>query len=103
MRDKRIHERVPVDLPVLYQGNTWSYLNGRALDISKGGMFIQTDKAQKEGSYILADLDVEALGKIIWAQGWVVRTTRQGMAIAFTRLDAKGIDTIILMNRSLRA
>jgi hypothetical protein len=46
---------------------------------------------------------VEALGKIIWAQGWVVRTTRQGMAIAFTRLDAKGIDTIILMNRSLRA
>jgi hypothetical protein len=95
MEEKRTHERTSVDLKVIYMGDSMSYSRGRVNNISKGGMFIQTDLPQDHGTYILASLDVDNLGKIVWAQGRVIRAMNHGMAIEFTRIDERGIDAII--------
>jgi hypothetical protein len=100
MQEKRAFERVAVDIRALYRGGNGGNLRGRVRDISIGGMYIETTIVQRPGSYILADLDVEVLGKIIWAQGRVVRSTGHGMAIEFARLDARGIQSLLDFTRS---
>ena len=100
MQEKRAFERTAVDIRTLFRGGNGDNLRGRVSDISMGGMFIETAAQQRIGSYILADLDVETLGKVIWTQGRVVRVTRLGMAIEFARLDARGIQSLLEFNRS---
>lgn len=95
MEEKRAHERTSVDLKVIYMGDSMTYSRGRVNNISRGGMFVHTDTPQEKGTYILASLDVDNLGKIVWAQGRVVRTTDHGMGIEFTRIDEKGVDAIM--------
>ncbi len=94
--EKRSQDRTIVDLKVLYMGDSMSYSRGRVNNISKGGMFVQTETPQEKGTHILASLEVDDnLGKIVWAQGCVVRTADRVMAIEFTRIDEKGVDAII--------
>ena len=99
MQEKRGFERVSVDVHVFFKGSEGGNLYGCARNISMNGMFIDTTAIQELGVYILADLDVDSLGKVVWVQGKVVRTTSQGMAVEFARLDAKGIQSVVAMGR----
>jgi len=99
MQEKRAFERTAVDIRTLFRGGNGDNLRGRVSDISMGGMFIETAAQQRIGSYILADLDVDSLGKVVWAQGSVVRVTPLGMAIEFARLDARGIQSLLEFSR----
>jgi hypothetical protein len=95
MDEKRKSSRTSVNLKVIFMGDSMSYSRGKVNNISKGGMFVQTESPQDTGEYILASIDVDNMGQIAWAQGRVVRKTDSGMAIEFTRTDSRGIESII--------
>lgn len=101
--ENRTFDRVvfwETEVPVRYRGDTNGLIRGYVLDISRGGMFVVTNAAQKVGAYIMADIDVAEFGKVIWAQGRVIRSTGFGVGIKFTHIDAKGIDAIVQTYRS---
>lgn len=95
MDDRRKNSRTSVNLKVVFMGDSMSYNRGKVDNISKSGMFIQTDAPRDVGMYILASIDVDNMGRIVWAQGRVMRRSQDGMAIEFTRTDTRGIDSII--------
>jgi hypothetical protein len=95
MPEMRAHKRVRVNMKVAYRDNDHGYKMGRVFDISKGGMYIQTRNIPEVDGYVIASLDAEAFGKVIWVQGRVIWKTRSGMAISFTRTDEKGLKNIL--------
>lgn len=93
MDDHRAYKRVKVNIRVAFRGDGQAYKVGRVSNISRGGVFVITNHPPDAlGEYLTASLDVEDLGKIIWAQGRVVRKTAMGMGVSFTRVDNKGLD-----------
>ncbi|HOO37730.1 MAG TPA: PilZ domain-containing protein [Deltaproteobacteria bacterium] len=96
MEEQRAHKRARVNMKVAYRDNGFAYRIGRVSNISRGGMFINTDDppGDVEG-YIIASLDAEEFGKIIWTQGRVVRRTDLGIGILFTRTDERGLNTLL--------
>jgi len=95
MSELRTHKRVRVNMKVAYRDNGQAYKMGRVYDISRGGMYIQTGNALEVDGYVIASLDAEAFGKVIWVQGRVIWKTRTGMAIKFTNTDEKGLKNIL--------
>ena len=95
MSELRTHKRVRVNMKVAYRNNDQVYKMGRVYDISKGGMYVQTSNTPNVDGYVIASLDAEAFGKVIWVQGRVVWKTRTGMAIKFTNADEKGLKNLL--------
>jgi Tfp pilus assembly protein PilZ len=95
MEDQRAYKRVRVNMKLAYRDNDHAYRMGRVSDISRGGMFVDTSRHPDVDGYVIASLDVEAFGKVIWVQGYVARKTDTGMAICFTRTDNKGLDNLL--------
>ncbi len=96
MEEQRAHKRARVNMKVAYKDNGFAYRIGRVSNISRGGMFINTDDPPDDvEGYIIASLDAEEFGKIIWAQGRVVRKTDNGIAILFSRADDRGLNTLL--------
>lgn len=83
-------------MKVAYRDKGFAYRIGRVSNISRGGMFINTDDPPSDvEGYIIASLDAEEFGKIIWTQGRVVRKTDLGIGILFTRTDERGLNTLL--------
>ncbi len=95
MSDKRSHKRVRVNLKVAYRDNDHAYKMGRVFDISKGGMYVQTPNKPEVDGYVIASLDAEEFGKVIWVQGQIVWKTRSGMAVMFTNTDERGLNNLL--------
>ena len=95
MSEMRTHKRVRVNMKVAYRNNDQVYKMGRVYDISKGGMYVQTRNTPEVDGYLIASLDAEAFGKVIWVQGRVIWKTRTGMAIMFTNTDEKGLKNLL--------
>jgi hypothetical protein len=95
MEEQRAHRRVRVNMKVAYRDNAHDYKVGKVYDISKGGMYIQTWDRPKVDGYLIASIDAEPFGKIIWVQGQVIWKTRTGMAVRFTNTDEKGLQNLL--------
>ena len=96
MEEQRMHKRARVDMKVAYRDNGFAYKMGRVSNISRGGMFINTEVPPHDvDGYIIASLDAEEFGKIIWTQGRVLRQTDSGIAVVFTRTDEKGLNVLM--------
>ena len=95
MQEQRGHKRVRVNMRVAYRGNDHEYRIGRVCDLSRSGMYVCTGNFPGVNGYIIASLDVEEFGKVIWVQGHVVRTLDSGMAILFTQKDERGLDNLL--------
>ncbi len=96
MEEQRAHQRSRVNMKVSYRDNGFAFKMGRVSNISKGGMFISTSsKPETPDGYLIASLDAEEFGKVIWTQGRIIRKTDSGMAVAFTRIDDKGLDVLL--------
>ena len=96
MEEQRAHKRARVNMKVAYRDKGFAYRIGRVNNISRGGMLINTDDSPHDvEEYIIASLDAEEFGKIIWAQGRVVRKTETGIAVLFTRTDDKGLNMLL--------
>lgn len=95
MRERRKHERKKISISVRYKsGNKGDHL-GYMNDISNGGMFLESNVKHEVGENILADLNDDTYGKIVWAYGNVVHTSHNGVGVNFIFLDKSGVDKII--------
>jgi hypothetical protein len=95
MAENRNNKRVRVDMKVDYRDDTHNDMMGRVIDISKGGMYVQTGNVPEVNGYLMASLDAEDFGKVIWVEGRIAWKTRTGMAVAFTNTDAKGLNNLL--------
>lgn len=93
--DKRAYKRVQVDMGFAYRDNDYTDRMGRVCNISKGGMFIDTGNLPNVDGFVIASLNVEEFGKVIWIRGQVVRKTDSGIAIRLTRADDKGLNSLM--------
>lgn len=96
MEEQRANKRASVNIKVAYRDNGYAYKMGTVKNISRCGMFVSTSTPPDNvDGYVIASLDAEEFGKIIWAQGRIIRKTSSGIAIAFTRTDDKGLDLLL--------
>ena len=93
--DRRAHKRVRVNMGFAYRDNNYADRRGRVCNISKGGMFVDTENSPDVDGFVIASLNVEEFGKVVWVRGQVVRKTNSGMAITFTRKDDKGLNNLL--------
>jgi hypothetical protein len=95
MDHHRAHKRVRVNMRVSYIDNNYTRSMGKVWNLSRGGMFINTGSRPDIDGLVIASMNVEEFGKVIWVRGRVVRKTDSGMAIIFTRTDSKGLDNLL--------
>ncbi|MGO9147840.1 MAG: PilZ domain-containing protein [Desulfomonilia bacterium] len=95
MDNQRAHKRVRVNMGFAYRDNNYADRRGRVCNISKGGMFVDTEHSPNVDGFVIASLNVEEFGKVVWVRGQVVRKTNSGMAIIFTRKDDKGLNNLM--------
>jgi hypothetical protein len=101
MEEKRLHERLSVDLRAQYYEESPETYIGRVSNLSMSGMFLKVSNLSKFGTYVFIDIDAETIGKVVWTQGHVVRTTPYGMAIEFNRADTKGLESLLTAEKSI--
>jgi hypothetical protein len=94
-KEQRTCKRVKVNMRLAYRDNENAPKMGKVCNISRGGMFVDTMNSPEVDGYVIASIDAENFGKIIWVQGHVVRKTNSGMAVSFARTDDKGLKTLL--------
>ncbi len=100
-KKKRKHERVPVILEVSYR-TTGGFLVSYSMNLSKGGIFIETDNPLSVGEELTlrlmpsADKNVfeELRGRVVWVRKEETSEGRPGMGIVFENI-AETIGDII--------
>jgi hypothetical protein len=95
LNEQRAFKRVRVNMKIAYRNNDNNYKMGKVCNLSRGGMFVDTMISPDVDGFVMASLDVEEFGKIIWVRGQVVRKTNSGMAISFARTDDKGLNNLL--------
>jgi hypothetical protein len=95
MQEQREHKRVRVNMRVSYRDNNRAYRTGRVCNLSRGGMYVNTGNNPDMDGYVIASIDAEEFGKVIWVRGQVVRTADSGMAILFSYKDEKGLGNLL--------
>jgi len=93
--EQRVCKRIKVSMKLAYKNNDNIYKMGMVSNISRSGMYVDTFGHPDVDGYVIASLDVEEFGKVVWVQGHVVRKTSSGMAVAFTRTDDKGLNNLL--------
>jgi len=91
---RRAHERVRLPLRVAYR-STGSFLISYTVDLSRGGLFLETAEPRSVGSELELRLDIPGVGEEIRLQGVVVWIQREpapgkpmGMGIQFQEVEA---------------
>lgn len=95
MKEKRSHKRVRVNMKVAFRDNDNTRRMARVIDLSRGGMYVDTGYAPEVDGFLIASLDAEEFGKVIHVQGRIVRKSYTGMGIAFTWTDEKGLGNLL--------
>lgn len=105
MQEKRVHYRINLKVQVAFRSKTINSQLGQVLNLSRGGMFVEAKAVPGQGDYVIASLDAQEFGKVVWSEGRVVRLTKpdkknlKGMAVEFTRADFKGLDNLIEIHK----
>lgn len=106
----RKFERVPLGLEVEFR-TPGAFLVAYSSNLSKGGMFVETDNPLPMGTEVKLRFSIpgqgllEVQGVVAWVQAWKAGEKSQGMGIRFEHLDAKhgeAIDRIVAGFRGLR-
>ncbi|HEY9162591.1 MAG TPA: PilZ domain-containing protein [Desulfomonilia bacterium] len=95
MNDKRAHERTDVRLNALFRKDDSYIFRTKVINISMGGLFMETSQFMKPGTNISVDIDAENIGQIIGVHGHVVRNTGSGLAVEFASVDNSILDRLI--------
>lgn len=97
--ERRRHPRQPATLLVQYVAeNDGAYQVDYLSDVSRGGIFIRTQRPLEVGSTLQVHFSPSRDAELVHAFCRVARTTPEGMAAQFVRLDA---DSAELMTRRL--
>jgi hypothetical protein len=100
--ERRQDSRGKVDLPCDVEGvsnGQKTSAKARVADISRQGMFIESDVPLKEGTEVNTHIIAIQFGETFWVMGKVLRSAPQGMAIRFTQNVAGEIDGILNSGR----
>lgn len=103
MIEKRTNERTDVRLNALFRKDDSYILRTKVINISMGGLFMETPQFMKPGTDISIDIDAENIGHIIGVYGHVVRNTSSGLAVEFTRVDDSILDRLIKTEKYMSA
>lgn len=107
--ERRKYERIPVAVPIRARINDIDeFAQQNSIDLSEGGIFIQTRRRHRIGSQVYLEFHLESERKRIPARGVVVRRvpatfpgdSQAGVAIKFTELDGVAKDFIELTIRN---
>jgi uncharacterized protein (TIGR02266 family) len=106
----RLHDRVPLSFEVEYR-TAGAFLVAYTSNLSKGGLFIETDHPLAVGTDLLlrftipAHGPIEVHGVVAWIRATVVDGKPPGMGVEFEQLDARHgeiIDAIVGTFQGLR-
>jgi hypothetical protein len=95
MNERRLHNRVRVEMKAAYRDDEFMTRMGRVINLSLGGMFLETGGDVPLDGFVTASIDDGGFGKVIHVRGQVVRKVDSGVGIVFTRVDARGIRNIL--------
>ncbi len=96
---RRVHKRaeaamgVAVNIPC--SRNAQYYELGHAVNISLGGIYVDTNLALDEGTYVNANLDISKSERPVWVQGRVVRSSGIGVAMEFSHAESDKLNRLI--------
>jgi hypothetical protein len=85
--------RVEANIPCC--GNAQYYELGRAVNISRGGIYIDTNLPLDEGSYVNANFDINESERPLWVQGRVVRSSGKGVAMEFSHAESDRLNRFL--------
>ncbi len=97
---RREHVRKPYIVAVDYETENGSY-HGYIMDISVGGVFIETNESLTIGQELLLSLSFRNLQKPFKVTGKVVRKTPQGVGMKFEGLTQRQLDTLASVVREI--
>jgi len=97
--DRRIHKRAEaamgVEVNIPCSGNAQYYEFGRAMNISRGGIYVDADLSLDEGTYVNVNLDISESERPLWVQGRVVRSSGKGVAMEFSHTESDRLDRFL--------
>ncbi len=82
--DKREYQRKIFNMQIRFKNHNQSY-NGRIIDISHGGAFIETDSIFPAGKKIVLTISGKTARKSFKLTGWIVRKNNEGFGVSFDR------------------
>lgn len=93
--DKRTEAAMGVEVNIPYSGNAQYYEMGRTINISRGGICVDTDLSLDEGTYVNLNLDISKTERPVWVQGHVVRSSIRGVAMEFSHAESNKLNSLI--------
>ena len=95
MMEKRSEPRINAALKGIYRTDAEKPFRAKIKNLSRTGLFMETTEDFKIGKDISIDIDAENIGRIVWVNGHVVRTTKLGAAVEFTQTDERNLEMLI--------
>lgn len=97
--DRRAHPRVEIDMGVEasipYSGNAHYYDVGHTVNVSRGGLFLNTDITVREGAFVNLQLIAREAERPVWVQGRVVRSLGKGVAMSFSHTEKARLNMLL--------
>ena len=109
MTDRK-DERIALALEVEFR-NAGAFLVAYSTNLSKGGMFVETEEPLPVGTEVAMrfavpdEPPIDVIGVVTWVQGWRTEQQPRGMGLRFDHLEARhgeAIDRIVSGFRGLR-
>jgi dihydroflavonol-4-reductase len=92
----RRYSRFKVSRPLTLQPENMEQRIVQLRDISRGGLFVETDKPLKKGMEVAANFSEKPEERLFTVKGKVLRKTNKGMAVQFTGGGADNISTLLM-------
>jgi len=99
MNDRRLSERIDVNLKTYFNGDNTRSFSGHITNISTGGLFLETGRPLKERSSIYIDIDAQKIGKVIRLKGKVLRKENSGLAVRFVEPEIEELDLLVIAEK----
>lgn len=93
--ERRAHERVDRSMPVhLHKGQDDKRFDAKIVNISAGGMLVETDMPLAQNDLVTIDLDLAGEKEPIYVYGTVIRSDARGAGVSFVRVSEITSDLI---------
>ena len=93
--ERRAHDRVARTMPVhLHRGPESERFDAKIVNISAGGMLIETDMPLSQNDLLTIDLDLAGEKEPIYVYGTVIRNDARGAGVSFVRVSEITTDLI---------
>jgi hypothetical protein len=94
-QERRAHERVGKAMPVhLHKGADAPRFDAKIVNISAGGVLIETDMPLTQNDLLTIDLELAGEKEPIYVYGTVVRNDARGIGVSFVRISEITADLI---------